>query len=172
MIHIYDNFLEKNEFTKIQNILLGSDFPWFFNNIVVRAENRINLEEHYNYQFTHTLYRDYAKTSDLFHPIVDPIFTKLNPSAILRVKANLIPRADKNVMHEYHKDIDLFRGKTAIFYLNTNNGKTYFEDGTEVDAIENRIVVFDSNILHTGSTCTDQKARIVLNLNYYEWIQE
>ena len=30
----------------------------------------------------------------------------------------------------------------------------------------NKFVEFDSDLLHTGSTCTDEQRRVVLNLNY------
>ena len=55
---------------------------------------------------------------------------------------------------------------TAIFYINTNNGYTYFEDGQKIESIENRMVMFPSNIPHAGATCTDEDRRVVLNLNY------
>jgi hypothetical protein len=58
--------------------------------------------------------------------------------------------------------------KTAIYYLNTNNGATRFEDGTEISSVENRFVVFDSDNSHTAVSCTDQKARFLINFNYYE----
>ena len=166
---VIDNFLSDREFEHIKDILLGADFPWFCNSRIVRPENDDIVEDFYNYQFTHSLYRNYSPCSNYFNEICDPLFTKINPASIMRVKANLIPRADKNVAHEYHQDITHFKGKTAIFYLNSNNGKTYFKGQDPVDAIENRLVIFDSNILHTGSTCTDQRVRVVLNLNYFEW---
>ena len=56
---------------------------------------------------------------------------------------------------------------TAIYYVNTNNGYTEFEDGSRVESIENRLVTFPSYMKHTGTTCTDQKRRIVINFNYY-----
>ena len=55
---------------------------------------------------------------------------------------------------------------SAIFYLNTNNGYTKFEDGTIISSIENRLVTFPSTMLHTGTSCTDTKYRLVLNLVY------
>ena len=33
---------------------------------------------------------------------------------------------------------------------------------------ENRIVIFDNNKRHSGTTCTNQLARYVLNINFYE----
>ena len=58
--------------------------------------------------------------------------------------------------------------KTAIFYLNTNNGYTLFEDSKKVDCVENRIAIFDSNKRHTGVTTTDTQSKVVLNINWLE----
>ena len=33
---------------------------------------------------------------------------------------------------------------------------------------ENRIVIFDNNLKHTGTTCTDTNRRVVMNINFYE----
>ena len=57
---------------------------------------------------------------------------------------------------------------TAIFYINTNNGYTEFEDGTRVESVANRIVNFPANLKHRGTRCTDQKIRIVINFNYFK----
>ena len=64
----------------------------------------------------------------------------------------------------YH--IDTLNKKTAILYVNTNNGGTKFKNGKFVKSLENRVVVFDSNMEHTGVTCTNQQRRIVVNFNY------
>lgn len=168
MIRIIDNFLPKAEFQEIQKILLGDRFAWFQNQYIVQPEKNLGLEEYYDYQFTHVFYRNYSICSDLFS-LLDPILIKLNPSAIVRIKANLIPRADKIVEHQLHTDITNFKGYTAVFYMNTNNGYTVFETGEKVNSVENRIVIFDSTLLHSGTTCTDQKNRVVINFNYYGW---
>ena len=96
---------------------------------------------------------------------------KLKPSASIRVKANLLTRTDEILQNAFHSDFDKHKKnydnvKTAIFYLNTNNGKTIFEDGTRVESIANRLVTFDSNVNHTGTTCTDKIFRSVINVVY------
>ena len=57
-ITIVDNFLEEEEFRKIQDLMLGSWFPWFFNDgIVSLNEKNYNLEngvDIFDFQFTHT----------------------------------------------------------------------------------------------------------------------
>ena len=84
---------------------------------------------------------------------------------MLRVKANLRPRTSFPHKANWHTDIDI-DSLTAIYYMNSNNGYTEFESGEIVNTIENRIVIFNSNLNHRGVSCTDQKRRIVLNINY------
>jgi len=56
--------------------------------------------------------------------------------------------------------------KTSIYYFNTNNGYTLFKDGKKIDSVQNRLITFPSSMEHTGTTCTDQPFRLVLNMNY------
>ena len=163
-IDITDNVLSEETFKKIQEELLGPWFPWSYNSYIVYPSTDLN-----NFQFTHSFYKEYRSTSDyieLLHPIIDII----NPSAIVRIKANLLPKTENIVLSDLHTDADNFDGKISIFYINTNNGYTLFENGNTVSSIENRMITFDPTIKHCGSTCTDQKVRIVINLMYYTWI--
>ena len=57
--------------------------------------------------------------------------------------------------------------KTAIYYVNSNDGYTKFETGEIVESVGNRLVIFDGRIKHCGSTHTNQKYRIVINFNYF-----
>ena len=36
----------------------------------------------------------------------------------------------------------------------------------EIDSVENRILIFDTNISHKMISATDTKRRIIINLNY------
>ena len=35
-IQVIDNFLEKEKFNNIKNIILGSNFPWYYNDFMTR----------------------------------------------------------------------------------------------------------------------------------------
>ena len=56
---------------------------------------------------------------------------------------------------------------TSVFYFNTNDGYTEFENGEKVHDVENRLITFPSPYYHTGNSCTNNSYRIVLNLNYF-----
>jgi len=70
----------------------------------------------------------------------------------------------------FHTDVtnDYKNSKTAVFYLNNNNGYTLFKKGKrKVESVANRIVIFDAKEEHTTVTQTDTNIRVVLNLNFY-----
>jgi hypothetical protein len=166
-MQIIDNFLPESVFLSVQEMFLREDFPWFWNNSksFVEEGNADNFlcDILNNHQFIHTFYNDNSRLSNWN---IEPILKLLNVRAIVRVKANLNVRTNNIVTYGFHID-NTFDCKTAIFYVNSNNGKTIFQNGEEVESIENRMVIFDSGLYHTGTSCTDQKRRIVLNINYF-----
>ena len=91
---------------------------------------------------------------------------KIPVATTCKIKVNMNPRTPKIIEHGLHTDLP-YLCKTGILYLNTNNGYTVFEDGTKVESVQNRFVSFDSNIKHSGSTCSNQKVRLVININYF-----
>jgi hypothetical protein len=165
MIKVIDNFISKYDF----NILSSSinDIPWFFSTISNGDDkDELLCEELNNFHFTHLFYKDYQITSDKCELIV-PIIQKLDVRALVKIKANLTPRTNEIIKHCLHTDLDYNDSYTAVYYANSNDGYTLFEDGTKIESIENRIVIFPSNMKHTGTTCTNQKNRIVINFNYF-----
>jgi hypothetical protein len=170
-IKVYDDFLDSQEFSELNSLVESSDFPWYFNRHITH-----HTEERTFGQFTHTLYR-----------VNEGVISKFSP----KIMGSLIPQIENvhagsdvivvsskmnlNVMRDDHFPIGTFHvdrvipggiHKTAIFYLNTNDGFTKFETGKIVKSEANRIAIFDGNINHHGYTCTDAQTRIILNLNY------
>lgn len=156
-IKIIDNFLDKKYFTELSNTILGPMFPWFFQNGVVSPYDGHS-------QFIHIFYTDYEPKTKYFGMIY-PIFELLGASSIIRSKANLLVKTENIIQHDFHADHH--NCITSILYLNTNNGKTIFENGMEIESVSNRLIVFDSNQKHTGTTCTDENNRVVINFNYH-----
>lgn len=161
MIEVYDDFINKTSLENIQENMLFGNFPWFYNPFVTYQD-----EEEEGFQFQHSFYNYFSPKSDYIY-LIDQIIEKINPVAIVRIKANLLTKSSSNIIHPFHRDFD-FKCKTAVFYVNTNNGFTIFENGKKIESVENRIVIFDSNENHAGSTCTDEKCRVVINFNYID----
>ena len=168
---VYDNFLDPEIFSNMQDIMLSSDFPWFYNHYIVSKNIKMDdpSMELYNLQFVHTFYRDNGPSSQHFN-LVLPILEKMNPLSLLRIKANMGPATSTRIVSGLHTDYPstIPNLKTAVFYLNDNNGATLFENGEEVASVANRLVVFDNNIKHSGVSCTDTKVRSVINFCYFD----
>lgn len=171
---VIDNLLDLSDLKDLQKILLGNDFPWFLSHKVdkTRVLSSDN-DEVYNYQFIHNFYSDHAPSSP-YAEILNPLLKKISPAALIRIKANLTPATPHIIEYGMHTDYGHdntanHSGKSAVFYVNTNNGYTVFENGDKVESVENRLLVFDPTILHSGSSSTDTKNRVVINFNYFEW---
>ena len=161
---IVDNFLPYYDFCKIRDTLLSSDFPWFYGVVVeddAIVEDR--LAKNYNFQFTHVFYKENNPNSHYFE-ILKKLIGMIDPVSLVRIKANLSPKTGKIIEYGYHTDFENMT--SCVFYGNSNNGYTKFKDGRLVESIENRAVFFDSNLLHTGTSCTDQNIRVAINLNF------
>ena len=165
---IEDNFLEQTAFNELQAFMMETDLSWFYNSYIVDE----NVEEK-NFQFTHTFYR-YNTPQSSHYPKMLPIIDKLGLHSIAKIKSNLLTRTSNIVKHTFHIDMPnmskekLKHWTTSIFYMNSNNGYTEFEDGTKVESIANRMVIFSSNLKHRGTSCTDEKTRVVINFNYFK----
>ena len=155
-IKVIDNFLDKNIFHKLNNEFLNNNFFWYYQNGKV-------FENDGDFQFTHIFYENNKINSDRFY-IIEPFLSLLNVKSLVKVKLNFTPKDTVLKKFEFHIDND-FNCNTAVFYLNTNNGFTEFDDDTRVDSIENRLVTFDGSVHHSSSTCTDKKNRLVLAIS-------
>ena len=168
MIDIKDNFLPLKEFEQLHSGFLRWDFPWYTSKVV----NDNEQNDMFNMQFIHFFYERYSPLGDQIS-MLQPIFQKLQPIAIFKIKANIMPNQGKIIEHGLHIDVTDTEThkikdhmKTSILYLNTNNGYTRFEGGTKVESVANRMVTFPNQMMHTGTTTTDSEYRLVLNLNY------
>ena len=158
---IIDNFLPQDYFEYLQGMMLDHSFPWLYNAYV--ANKNENQDEHF--YFTHNLFESFDRVSSVFEEFI-PFFKPLEMNAMVRARALLYVNQGRQIVHEKHTDYN-FPHKTVVFYVNTNNGYTEFEDGTKVESVENRIVFFDGSRPHNSSTCTDQKRRVVISVNYF-----
>jgi hypothetical protein len=154
---IIDNFLPKEVYETVNEVMLGREMDWNF----IRG---VNTPDDGFHQFTHVFYTNYQPVSR-FYSLVEPIINQIHPVSIVRVKANMHIQQPELIRHGFHHDVD--NCVTSIYYVNTNNGKTVFENGMEVDSVGNRLLVFDSNEEHTGTTSTDTLQRCVINFNYF-----
>jgi hypothetical protein len=171
-IKTYDNFLDPDDLIKIKDLMVSDEgnFQWYFSPCKVTDGDGIP-------QFYHVFYDNCNINSDRFQ-YIEPLVKKINPVALVRIKSNITMKTSTILTSPLHSDIlpeiyenrenvTLDNQRTGVFYLNTNNGYTYFESGERVDSVENRLVVFPSSKRHAGTTNTDADFRCVINLNWF-----
>ena len=165
-MEVIDNFLPEYQFQQISNVVLSDYFPWYWNEGVVSADDKND-----QYQLTHAFFNiRHGGVFSEYYSSLDVVQQKLGVGRLDRIKSNL---NNKTLFHRkggYHTDnhpTDPYQHtKTAVLYINTNNGYTKFKKGGKVKSVANRMVIFDSKLEHTGVTCTDEMKRVVINFNY------
>ena len=144
-------FDEPDHLKKVTDIeLLNPIHQWFFGHVFLTVS-----------------YQSYAIR------YIAPLLDKIVPLGLHSSQANFTVQQEKRGRSPFHID---YPGKslkhtlmvTSIFYVNTTNGPTILEDGTEIECRANRLVSFPYDTNHAGVLCTDQPYRIVINLNYFK----
>ena len=165
-IQVIDNFLHDEDFRAIQSFLYNQDFPWHYYDYKVFQEES-DKNKYYESQMVHVFYGQMYPTVN-FH-IVDPLVRMLNVASLIKIKANLTFPWKSIEKFSHHTDNNYINAKTAIFYLNTNDGYTeFFDTGEKIESLENRMVIFPSSLLHCGTTHTNSKTRMLINFNYFD----
>ena len=170
MIKIYDDLLNPKEYKEIKNTFLNDKFPLPWNWSDVLDGDSLDVDDLDNFQLTHVCYNH--STPNLIESsgyiAVSPIINHpdLNIRALVRIKANLNFRTPKIVKHGFHVDVP-FDCMTGVYYVNSNDGYTEFKDGTKVESVANRMVTFPSQMLHSGTSCTNKRRRIAINFVYF-----
>ena len=188
-VEIIDDWLDDYSFDQLKLSLLPdgantAPLPWGFGGKVGG-----NTEDLKNYQFTYLFYRGYPNFyTDNNYYLVDPIVEKIpDVYQLVRVKANLQPYSEEKYVSAWHWDSSVGQERdeknlvtkegtpiknahVAIFYLNTNNGYTELDDGTKVDSVANRLLIFPNEMKHRGVSANDTMFKSVVNIVFVKHI--
>ena len=160
---VVDNFLPEHELRQVQSVFLTGTRLWSFNE--QGYKNGVPTERP---QFVHSMWDPLLGVATPHGELGTMFINKLNPRVLIRIKANLQIKDSKICEDPLHVDFENIESTTSIFYVNTCNGYTHFEDGSRVNSIENRLVTFPTQTLHGGANCTDRDCRVVINFNYHK----
>ena len=171
-MQVIDNFLDEKDFDELSTKVMGRYFPWFYYDTIVKEDDRGKI----GHQFfnMHMLYDNDRPTFNTSFELMDPVLKKLmnfeDPNiclkALIRVKVNSYPNQGTLIEHGMHNDFP-FPSRACLISMNTCNGYTKFEDGTKVDSVANRAILFDPSIEHTGTSTTNAQRRVNINFNYF-----
>ena len=168
---VIDNFLDEENFNMLRQLFteeyngeqLSTFKPcWMYQSSVAYS----NSTEGNLFYMTHILYDNNIPSSPFYDKII-PLLEKLEVHGLLRIKANLYPNTYKLHEHPMHTDKN-FSHSGAILSLNTCDGYTKLKDGTKIDSVANRILLFDASEEHCSTTTTNVPARFNININYIQ----
>ena len=166
-VQIFNNFLDQEIFLEIKKFIMSPRCQWRYVNYIAHKDGRDNDNDGY---FVHSFkdchpqtFEDRYPESPHF-PLIAKILDKIQYRNILRIRSSLYPRRDVQKPDPFHIDYD-FPHKVCIFYVNTNNGYTMFENGEKIPSVENQLATFDGNEKHCSVVQTDTSARYIVNIN-------
>lgn len=183
MIKIFDNLFLEEEVKFIESFLISDCFPWFLSNDGKTVcdddylKNKTQDTKEY-LQFCHVFYDEHRHNYETFEKSIfsSPIKKIINKiqykKNFIRIKANLQTKCESFLSHQYNTPhIDsLKKHITILYYVNDSDGDTFFFDKNmeiikRVNHIAGRLVIFDGNILHSGSHPINSDKRITINFN-------
>ena len=155
----YKNFLAPDVFEKIKNLVMDQDFPW-------RRRDHMTLGA--KMYFTYCFYNNMISKCQTYESYIIPILKKLHAEAPIQIRANMSISALYKTSG-WHSDYD-FKCKTAILYLNDCDGGTELKINNKIIFIKadaNKMLTFDTPILHRAITSKKELIRYVINFNYF-----
>lgn len=175
-ITIIDNFLPEEEYLKMyEDVLLKSTWKFTTRNYPVEGQKITNFEEtqlvHGSFMCKDIVNKTPGVMCKTFFQY-EPLIKKLKCDLLLRVKTNIQTGYQESTRSSrWHVDFGDYNGAgmTSIYYFNTCNGKTEFKNGTSVDSVKNRMVVFPNEFVHGGVRQTDTMYRILVNINWLHY---
>jgi hypothetical protein len=179
MIKIIDNLLTESYLKDLQNYFLSQQCDWNYNDNLTYGDSQPHLvlgsfgftiRLHWNQVFMGSYPGTLSKA--LIFSALDKVqeVTEI-PYQVVRARADMTVYNSLNHRHELHTDYP-YEHMTGIFYLNTSDGNTLLFDREgkkllkEVDPIENRLLIFDGLMQHTGHSPSNHKSRVLINMNF------
>ena len=158
---IHKKFLSVDLFEKVQSLIMDGEFPW-------RRKDHMVTNTNDTIYFCYHFYNAMQSLSEFYQPYIIPILKKLRATAPIQVRANMFISALFEAS-TWHRDSD-FQCKSAILYLNDCDGGTELKINNKIISIKadaNKILVFDSQILHRPITSKKEPLRYIINFNYF-----
>ena len=165
---VIDNYLDEEYFDSLVTFITDKEktgnrmMLWFFQTNIAYE----NVVEDNLFYMIHVFYEHNLPSSPFYDKLV-PLLEKLKAVCLIQIKANLYPNTEILHEHPMHKDYP-FSHSSALLSLNTCDGYTKLKDGTKIDSVANRILLFDASEEHCSTTTTNVPARINININYIQ----
>lgn len=173
--YMIDNFLTEEQEKKLHDLTTDQNFPWFYYpGTVIDVEEGVKDECVYDeginpFQFVHVIDLNECSFTEVIAPVFNQLAIELQSNiSIWRCKFNFLPKNTDSTHHYPHVDWDEKGLMSAIYYVNDSDGDTHFFDEelnitNKITPKKGRMVLFDSNVLHSSSSPINTQHRIVFN---------
>lgn len=172
---VIDNFLNYQDFKKLQDLIVFSDkIPLYLRSIVSAHDENDSMfdqdleNQNWNWYGNYVVYNHipYSEYYDLISGLFSSRLKEIEKvKTFIRIKINFYPNTTELKEHAKHADLD-FPHKGGLYSLNTCDGFTRMSNGDIVESVANRMVLFDASQLHNSSTTTNAKGRFNINFNW------
>jgi len=179
---IIDNFLSESYFKILQDMVTSEFFPWSFTREITNTNIDSRLGS-YGFQFLLGDYDNFRRCSetDLTMGCLKTIGDYLNAKRVFKARYDMTLYNSEKFLHKPHIDGDHIPNYfSTILYMNNSDGDTviYNEKCYKIEEMdydmqytikktvtpkENRLVLFEGNVVHTGYSPSNNKNRILLN---------
>ena len=151
-MQVINNFLDNQEFFKIQQTISGDTFPWFIKSPGV---------------FFHDLYNKEKNQLSPFISLIDSLNKKLKVSTLIDAQILMTIKTEKAQESEASNSLDIYdKTMKSILFMNTSNAHINISGLDKIECVENRLLTLPANMAHFGTTQTNKLHNIVLTINY------
>lgn len=153
------NVLSKEDYSTIRATFLSEDFIWNYYRYISDDKDKY-------YIFKHTYVKDsnFFGTVNHFNDFLKPLFEFLKIKTVINVTAYLMTKS-LNAKKGFDLTSVNKKTKTAIFYIEHNNGYTKFKK-ENIENEGNMFVSFSSKENRIEYPTTNKERRIFLNIEY------
>lgn len=162
-MRIIDDFLDDDYHSHLHDILMGWEFPWYYQHTLTNGCNHIQA-----HGFNHWLSVDGDPD---FAALVQQMQIEIGATECLRVRADMTLYNSEGYRHDFHVD-SKEPHTVCIYYVNDTDGDTIIlgdkndHDIVRVKPKKNRLITFDGRHQHTGHSPKEHKNRILINANF------
>ena len=162
-MRIIDDFLDAEYHQHLQTMLMGWEFPWYYQHTLTHGNNDVQAHG-FNHWLTSEGDPDFAQ-------LVDTMQSTIKAKECLRVRADMTLYNSEGYRHAFH--VDCKEPHTVcIYYVNDSDGDTIIlgdkndHDIVHVTPKANRLLTFNGKHMHTGHSPVQHKNRILINANF------
>lgn len=159
------NIIDDVKKAVMQNFFIGDDnlFGWVYKPF----ETTYDYKEKEKFKLEHLFYSDALRMSN---PTIDTlayVLKYVNAKKIYRVQANLILQTAEHESYDFKIKTESLQPCTrGIYFINSSNGYIELENGEKINAAENCLLEFPSDMAYTYVSPTNEKMQCIITMTY------